>query len=114
MVSECKRNQTHLSNKTKLNQTIMLSLHFQKFAIDYFCIIFQQSFTSNWPKALWLAVDQRGLHLLEHRTRHILCNYEYATLISVSPTLNCLMVVTGTDSKPSKVILNTHQVKYIL
>ena len=92
----------------------MLSLHFQKFAIDYFCIIFQQSFTSNWPKALWLAVDQRGLHLLEHRTRHILCNYEYATLISVSPTLNCLMVVTGTDSKPSKVILNTHQVKYIL
>ncbi|XP_046440084.1 myosin-I heavy chain-like isoform X4 [Daphnia pulex] len=68
-----------------------------------------QSFTSNWPKALWLAIDQRGLHLLEHRTRHILCNYDYSTLISVSPTLNCLMVITGTDSKPSKVILNTHQ-----
>ena len=72
----------------------------------------KQSFTSNWPKALWLAIDQRGLHLLEHRTRHILCNYDYSTLISVSPTLNCLMVITGTDSKPSKVILNTHQVNF--
>ena len=55
-------------------------------------------------------MDQRGLHLLEHRTRHILSNFDYGTLISITPNLNCLMVVTGTDSKPSKVILNTHQV----
>ena len=71
---------------------------------------FQQSFTSNWPKNLWLAVDQRGVHLLEARTRNVLTTYEYEGLIDYTPSLNHMLIITGTDKKQSKIIVNTNQV----
>ena len=68
-----------------------------------------QSFTSNWPKALWLAVDQKGIHLLESRTRNVLTTYEYDSLVDYTPSLNHMLIITGTDKKQSKIIVNTNQ-----
>ncbi|XP_070141298.1 myosin-VIIa isoform X2 [Drosophila kikkawai] len=72
-----------------------------------------QSFTSNWPRLLWLAIDQKGIHLLEHRSRNILCTHDYESIISFSPNLNSLMIFTGTEKKQSKVILSTSQAFHI-
>ena len=80
--------------------------------VDFDVKYFQQSFTSNWPKNLWLAVDQRGVHLLEARSRNVLTTYEYESLIDYTPSLNHMLIITGTDKKQSKIIVNTNQVCY--
>ena len=70
---------------------------------------FQQSFTSNWPKNLWLAVDQRGVHLLEARTRNVLTTYEYEFILDYTPSISHMLLITGNDKKQSKIIVNTNQ-----
>eukprot|EP00096_Caligus_rogercresseyi_P014723 TRINITY_DN7219_c0_g1_i1.p1 TRINITY_DN7219_c0_g1~~TRINITY_DN7219_c0_g1_i1.p1 ORF type:complete len:1203 (-),score=258.06 TRINITY_DN7219_c0_g1_i1:890-4303(-) len=68
-----------------------------------------QSFTSNWPKTLWLAVDQKGVHLLEFRTRNVLTSFEYGSILDYTPSLNHMLLITGSDKKQSKIIVNTNQ-----
>lgn len=80
------------------------------FLIQFFLPI-QQSFTSNWPKVLWLAIDESGVHLLEHRSRNVLCTYEYDYILNYSASITALMIITGSTRKQSKIILNTTQVR---
>ncbi|XP_068235382.1 myosin-VIIa-like isoform X1 [Palaemon carinicauda] len=68
-----------------------------------------QSFTSNWPKVLWLAIDENGVHLLEHRSRNVLCTYEYDYILNYSASITALMIITGSTRKQSKIIMNTTQ-----
>ena len=55
-------------------------------------------------------MDQRGVHLLEARSRNVLTTYEYESLIDYTPSLNHMLIITGTDKKQSKIIVNTNQV----
>ncbi|KPM10210.1 myosin-VIIa-like protein 1, partial [Sarcoptes scabiei] len=71
-----------------------------------------QTYTSSWPKTLWLAIDQNGMHLLQPRTRNILCQCEYQNLVDYTATSNSLMIVANviaSMSKAIKYLFITHQ-----
>ncbi|RWS10167.1 unconventional myosin-X-like protein [Dinothrombium tinctorium] len=71
-----------------------------------------QTYTSSWPKNLWLAIDQVGMHLLELKTRNVLTSCDYRQMVDYSPTTNSLMIVAignNTGSKTVKYIFLTQQ-----
>ncbi|KAI5635893.1 myTH4 domain-containing protein [Phthorimaea operculella] len=68
-----------------------------------------QSFTSNWPRALWLAVDARGLTLLRRGSRAALVSHDHDQLLAVSPAPRALLLVTRQERKHAKLVLSTDQ-----
>ena len=62
----------------------------------------QQTYTSVWPKNLWLAVDSSGIHLLEYRTRNLLASCDYRSMINYSRTQTALLIVTLGQSQSNQ------------
>ncbi|XP_053210352.1 myosin-I heavy chain-like isoform X2 [Panonychus citri] len=52
-----------------------------------------QTYTSSWPRSLWLAIDQTGMHLLELKTRNVLTSCDYLHMVDYTPSANSLMIV---------------------
>lgn len=73
-----------------------------------------QKYATNWPRNLWLAVDQLGLHVLEVRSKNVLETCHYKNIVDYNPTINSLMIVSlGNNignNKPLKYIFQTTQV----
>ena len=51
------------------------------------------------------------MHLLEFRSRNVLTSFEYDSIIDYTPSLNHMLLITGSDKKQSKIIVNTNQVR---
>jgi len=54
-------------------------------------------------------VDQKGVHLLENRSRNVLTSFDYEALLDYTPSLSHLLLITGSDRKQSKIVVNTSQ-----
>lgn len=58
-------------------------------------------------------MDQKGVHLLENRTRNVLTSFDFEAILDYTPSLNHMLLITGSDKKQSKIIVNTNQVNFI-
>eukprot|EP00056_Hartaetosiga_gracilis_P011068 m.165731 g.165731 ORF g.165731 m.165731 type:complete len:100 (+) comp13440_c0_seq4:5538-5837(+) len=72
-----------------------------------------QSYTKTLPKTLWLAVDEKGFHLLKRRSKDPLISFPYKSIGSYSPSLRNLMIVTGSLTRGTKFMFNTTQASQI-
>ncbi len=69
-----------------------------------------QSYTSTLPKNLWLAVDEKGIHIMRRRAKEPLISYSYRNIVNYSPSLRNLMIVTESLTRGTKFVFNTSQV----
>ncbi|CAH2045122.1 unnamed protein product, partial [Iphiclides podalirius] len=88
---------------------LALDMHHDPYPSRVTVFDIMQSFTSNWPRALWLAVDARGLTLLRRGARAALVSHDHDQLLAVSPAPRALLLVTRADRKHAKLVLSTDQ-----
>eukprot|EP00039_Didymoeca_costata_P024022 m.9005 g.9005 ORF g.9005 m.9005 type:complete len:2048 (+) comp3994_c0_seq1:287-6430(+) len=72
-----------------------------------------QSYTSTLPKNLWLAVNEKGIHILRRRSKDPLISYSYRNIVNYSPSLKNLMIVTESLTRGPKFVFNTSQASQI-
>lgn len=49
-----------------------------------------QSYTTTLPKNLWLAVNERGIHILPRREKEPLVTYEYRSIVNYRCVFVCV------------------------
>lgn len=81
-------------------------------AASYGSTIFEvlQNYTPTLPKNLWLAVNEKGVHIMRRRNKEPLITYEYRNIVNYSPSLRNLMIVTESLTRGTKYVFNTTQV----
>ncbi|EDQ90831.1 uncharacterized protein MONBRDRAFT_15843, partial [Monosiga brevicollis MX1] len=72
-----------------------------------------QSYTTNLPKNLWLAVNEEGVHIMRRRAKEPLISYAYKSIVNYSPSLRNLMLVTESLTRGTKYVFNTSQASQI-
>lgn len=69
----------------------------------------QQTYTSLWPKNLWLAVDSTGIHLLQVKSRNLLASCDYRSIIDYSPSSGTSLIIVTLNSTPNATNNSTAQ-----
>lgn len=72
-----------------------------------------QTYTQALPKNLWLAINEHGFHILRRRSKEPLISYGYKSIVSYSPSLRNLMIVTGSLTRGTKFVFTTNQASQI-
>ena len=72
-----------------------------------------QEYTPTLPKNLWLAVDEKGVHILRRRNKEPLISYDYRAIVSYSPSLRNLMICTESLTRGTKYVFTTAQASQI-
>ncbi|ORX81933.1 hypothetical protein BCR32DRAFT_219808 [Anaeromyces robustus] len=66
-----------------------------------------QNFTDELPNRCWLAVNDKGIHLLSCNSRVPIVSHDFKSITSCSPSQNCIMIVIDSVEKSKKYVLNT-------
>ena len=72
-----------------------------------------QTYTQALPKNLWLAINEHGFHILRRRSKEPIISYGYKSIVSYSPSLRNLMIVTGSLTRGTKFVFTTNQASQI-
>ena len=68
-----------------------------------------QTYTSELPKTLWLAVSNKGVYILIRRTKEPRFSFNYSELVSYKPSLTSLMLIAGSLTHGKKFVFNTNE-----
>ncbi|XP_076097464.1 myosin-VIIa-like isoform X5 [Mytilus galloprovincialis] len=68
-----------------------------------------QSYTTSLPKLLFLAINQKGVSLLEMKTFDILESHDFTEVVHSSPAIKSIMIVVGHMATGSKYMFNSNQ-----
>ncbi|TPX61422.1 hypothetical protein SpCBS45565_g07261 [Spizellomyces sp. 'palustris'] len=77
----------------------------------YGCTIFEvgQNYSKDIPSSCWLAVSPTALHIFARLAKTPLITHPYNDVVSFSPSLNSLLLITGSQSAGSKYVFTTPQ-----
>ncbi|RDD47470.1 Unconventional myosin heavy chain 6 [Trichoplax sp. H2] len=68
-----------------------------------------QTYTSELPKTLWLAVSHSGVYVLIRRAKEPRFSFSYSELVSYKPSLTSLMLIAGSLTNGRKFVFNTNE-----
>ncbi|KAL6628638.1 P-loop containing nucleoside triphosphate hydrolase protein [Neocallimastix sp. 'constans'] len=72
-----------------------------------------QNFTDELPIRCWLAINDKGIHLLSCNSRVPIVSHDFESITSCSPSQNSIMIVIDSVEKSKKYVLNTIEANII-
>ena len=72
-----------------------------------------QSYTSQMPNNLWLAINHTGVYVLNRRSKTPLLSFPYKSIVNYSPSQKNIMIMTESLTRGTKYVFNTSEASVI-